>query len=49
MFHVKPFSSAPLTPTRAAVFHVKHFCVNRLDFFLPTIDRIRAAAAHDGL
>ncbi len=27
MFHVKPFSPAPLTRTARAMFHVKHFCV----------------------
>jgi hypothetical protein len=31
MFHVKPFSPAPLIsahPACGALFHVKHFCVN---------------------
>ncbi len=36
MFHVKPFSPAPLTHiARAPMFHVKHFCVKAIADFAP--------------
>jgi len=36
MFHVKPFSPAPLIPiARASMFHVKHFCGKAIADFAP--------------